>query len=297
MTIKPHATPSAFDRAMKKAVKTAGGDPGELYRQALHDRFLCRVFFEGNEHFVLKGGSGMLARVPDARTTKDLDFATQKRADAQEALEEMKRIAAIDLGDWCEFRLTRSAESMDENGYSRLLRLRFATFIGREEKDPILIDLSLDCGTTLPPERITPANRIAIEGITCCDYLAYPLPDQPADKLCAIMELQPGGWPSSRMKDLVDVVVYATNESFDSSQLKHAIECECAKRQMEVPERFAAPTTWEKRYEPFARKNGSPEAFAPFECACALTSRFFDPVLSGTCDETAAWDCKGLQWS
>lgn len=63
---------------MKKAVKTAGGDPGELYRQALHDRFLCRVFFEGNEHFVLKGGSGMLARVPDARTTKDLDFTTQK---------------------------------------------------------------------------------------------------------------------------------------------------------------------------------------------------------------------------
>ena len=45
--------------------------------------------------------------------------------------------------------------------------------------------------------------------------MAYPLVDQLADKLCAVMELQPGGWQSSRMKDLVDIVTYATNESFD----------------------------------------------------------------------------------
>ena len=66
-----YSTPAAFDRAIKKAVKEAGAEPGEGYRQALRDRFLCRVFADGNEAFVLKGGSGLLARIPDANRVEN----------------------------------------------------------------------------------------------------------------------------------------------------------------------------------------------------------------------------------
>ena len=38
----------------------------------LRDRFLCRVFAGVGERFVLKGGSGPLARIPDARKIRDL---------------------------------------------------------------------------------------------------------------------------------------------------------------------------------------------------------------------------------
>ena len=131
-----YPTPGAFDRAVKKAVRLSGAEPGAGYRQALRDRFLCRVFSGGNDTFVLKGGSGLLARIPDARATRDVDFATSERVSAADALAEMERVAAIDLGDWCRFVLTKHEESMDENGYSRLLKLRFATFVGEEEKDP-----------------------------------------------------------------------------------------------------------------------------------------------------------------
>lgn len=274
----------------------AKGDPGEGYRQVLCDRFICRVFYGGNENFVLKGGSGMLARIPHARATKDLDFASTERISAAEALSEMERIAAIDLGDWCTFRLTKSEESMDENGYSRLLKLRFATFVGSEEKDPVLIDLSLDCTTTLPSERITPANRVVIEGVEDCDYLAYPLPDQLADKLCAIMERQLNGHPSSRMKDLVDVVTYACSEHFDFRQLKRAIESECAKRDMTVPESFIAPEVWRQRFGAFAKKSRIPEGFASFDDATNLASRFYDPVLSDEDGRDAEWEVDTLQW-
>lgn len=58
--------------------------------------------------------------------------------------------------------------------------------------------LSLDRTITQPAERIAPANRIEIEGVFVCDYLTYPLADQLADKLCAVMEIQPSGWQSSR---------------------------------------------------------------------------------------------------
>lgn len=292
-----YATPATFDRALKKAAKTAGGDPGEAYRQALRDRFLCRVFYGGNGRFVLKGGSGMLARIPNARATRDLDFAASGRVSAESALAELERVAALDLGDWCSFKLTKSEESMDENGYSRLLRLRFATLVGREEKDPVLIDLSLDCQTTLPPERLAPANRLEMPGLETCDYLMYPLPDQMADKLCAIMELQPGGYPSSRMKDLVDVVLYATNEQFDLGQLRCAIASECAKCGMSVPGSFAAPGAWRDRFEDYAQKNGVQGEFVSFETASALASRFFNPALVNAGRGNDVWDSKELCWA
>ena len=56
----PYETPAAFDRALKKAVRETGSDPGATYRQALRDRFLCRIFADEDERFVLKGASGML---------------------------------------------------------------------------------------------------------------------------------------------------------------------------------------------------------------------------------------------
>lgn len=291
-----YPTPAAFDRALKSAVRATGGNPGEGYRQALRDRFLCRVFHGDNTSFVLKGGSGMLARIPDARATRDLDFATARRPSVEEALKEMRRAAELDLGDWCRFKLTHSKESLDENGYSRLLKIRFATYIGAEEKDPILIDLSLDCFPTLPPERITPANRIDIKGVEACDYLAYPLPDQLADKLCAIMERQPGGWPSSRMKDLVDVVIYALNKDFELDQLSAAVICECSKRGMDVPQAFEAPLEWRSGFSSFAKRCGLPDEYVAFEHASQLASRFFNPALGQDERTGTLWNHEALRW-
>ena len=286
-----------LDRALKKAVRSRGGDPGDGYRQALRDRFLCRVFSDPEARFILKGGSGLLARIPDGRATRDIDFATATRESSESALAAIVGLAGKDMGDFLTFKLDKWTESLDKNGYSRLLKLRFQTFMGHEEKDPVLIDLSLDCGITKPAERITPANRVHVDGLESCDYLVYPLPDQLADKLCAIMEKQTGGWPSSRMKDLVDVVYYATNEAFSLDELAYSIECECARRGMELPECFEAPEAWARKFAAFAKKSGIPEEHATFEAATSLAAAFFDPALGGSMEqESSFWDPNSLSW-
>ena len=119
-----YPTPGAFDRAVKKAVRLSGAEPGAGYRQALRDRFLCRVFSGGNDTFVLKGGSGLLARIPDARATRDVDFATSKRGSAADALAEMERAAAVDLGDWCVFRQVKVDRKFVDFRHSRQSMLR-----------------------------------------------------------------------------------------------------------------------------------------------------------------------------
>lgn len=285
-----------FDRIAKRAIKQSGRETGNAYREMLRDRFLCRVFNDPKERFVLKGGSGLLARIPDARATKDIDFATNAVESADDAVAALNTLVGADMGDFCTFTLTNRTDSLDENGYSRLLKLRYAAYIGDEEKDPILIDLSLDCTTTLPPERISPANRIMLDGIETHDYLAYPLPDQLADKLCAIMEVQPGGWPSSRMKDLVDVVTYATHEHFQLDPLAHAIRCECAKRGMPLPRVFKAPEIWRPRFHVFAKQNGVPEEYSSFESASQLASSFYNPALKEISTHDLYWDYRSRQW-
>jgi hypothetical protein len=66
-------------RAVEQAIKDAAmaahlADPSratdDIVRQAHYDRFLCRVFGGGQgDEWVLKGGSGLLARVANARRT------------------------------------------------------------------------------------------------------------------------------------------------------------------------------------------------------------------------------------
>lgn len=290
-----YATPQAFDRALKKAVAAAGCDRGERYRQMLRDRFLCRVFSIAEDEFVLKGGSGLLARIPGARSTRDIDFGHKGNADAGHVLQRLNIAVQRDLGDWCRFELTRCEESLDENGYSRLLKLRYTTYVGEEEKDPILIDLSLDCAPTAAPKRLTPANRVELDGIETCDYLMYPLPDQLADKFCAIMEKYPGGRESSRMKDLVDVVAYASNECFKLGELAIAIRSECSKREMLVPDAFAAPTSWSSGFSAFAKRHGVAEDFATLDSASALAAKFFNPALSDA-EVDKLWNYENLRW-
>lgn len=292
-----YKNPAEFDRAIKRAIRTVAGDPGEQYRRVLRDRFLCRIFSDPEERFVLKGASGMLARIPNARTTRDLDFMAQKAEDLDSIVQSIEALISKDMNDYCRFVRTKCEESLDENGDLRLVRLRYATFLGDEEKDPILIDLSLNCTATMPPDKIAPVSRIDIEDVETRDYLLYPLADQLADKMCAIMEKQPGGWPSSRMKDLADVVVYVEQETFVLGELAFAISFECKRRAMEMPDKFSAPREWEPRFASFAKKSKVPESRCSFESACDLAASFFNPALeSDSTTSKARWNPKELVW-
>ena len=98
------------------------------------------------------------------------------------------------------------------------------------------------------------------------------------------------------MKDLVDIVTYATNESFNLMQLRYAIRSECEKRDMAVPTQFAAPEFWANRYAAYAAKSGAPEMYTSFESASKLASSFFNPALTECAPKDAVWDPEKTEW-
>lgn len=101
-------------QAMKQVATTAvetghATDTSSQIVLARFDRFLSRVFADGDRsEWLLKGGVSMLARVARSRSTKDVDLAVTTITDPDEAITDLARLAARDLGDHLRFQLVNT---------------------------------------------------------------------------------------------------------------------------------------------------------------------------------------------
>jgi len=289
----------AVEMAIKSAAKKAHQADrsrlvDDLIRQAYHDRFLSRVFSDGDaSEWVLKGGSGMLARVPNARRTLDADLY-QEGYDKERALADLRRLAEVDLGDFFTFtyREHHTILTDDLQPYADGYRVTFEATLGPKPVDAIKVDLSTHVGATQGVTVTEPANRLPLPRLMSNPYRLYPLPEQIADKVCATLA-DHNGRPSSREKDLVDLVIIALTQTVDADQTSAAIQHEARMRRIALPERFTLPTTWGAAYTKLARNTSA--ARHTFDDAQALVSRFVDPVLAGTV-AGAAWNLANLAW-
>ena len=141
-------------------------------------------------------------------------------------------------------------------------------------------------------------SRIEVEGVPVFDYRVYPIVNSIADKLCGIIETHDGR-PSSRVKDLVDLLIYTTNEDLDGDELCRWCRLEARVRGIELPPRFSVPGAWRKHYsknfEKLVRGTELDVALSSLDAAERLAARMLDPVLSGEA-RGSSWDCRLLDW-
>jgi hypothetical protein len=227
MTYKSAA---ALEMAVKAAAAASPLDTNRAIASFYFHRLLCRVFAGGNDAFVLKGGQSMLSRTVGARATRDIDLLA-KQDDLDRALEKLKELAETDMGDFVTFEFAGSRSIKVEDEYRDGLSVRFVPIIGSKRMQRISIDLVADEVPLERAELVAPADRIEIEGLQVCDYLVYPVENALADKLCALVERH-GGRASSRVKDLVDIAVYATTCPVDGGELQKCVHREAAVRRI-----------------------------------------------------------------
>lgn len=105
---EPYPTAAGVENAIKDAAKkAAAADPSPDVNKRIQleyfNRCLSRVFSGGDGfEWVLKGGTGILARVPSTRATRDIDLYRQGSTRTQ-ALDDLIHLAAIDLEDHFRF--------------------------------------------------------------------------------------------------------------------------------------------------------------------------------------------------
>lgn len=163
---QPYPDSRAVEHAIKQAASTK---PARVKSRALQvatrDRFLCRVFTAAPDRWALKGGTGMLARIPQARHTRDIDLLSRD-ASIEDAVEELARLAGIDLGDHFYFTQagTKKISTGEEQPYVEGVRVEFDVRIGAKHHPNLSVDLVVGPNATQPFETREPASRLELPG-------------------------------------------------------------------------------------------------------------------------------------
>lgn len=261
------------------------------------NRFLSRVFSDGDEsEWVLKGGTGILARVPSTRSTRDIDLYREDFTLTQ-ALDDLIRRAAIDLGDHFRFEYVGHTDSIgnDTQPYTEGYQVKFNIFIGLSAKGNLQVDLAVGAGMTGDVVTTEPATALNLPRLARNPYRLYPVVDQIADKVCATMT-EYHEKASSREKDLVDLVVFATTQDIDGDGLRIAITTEARRRKMETFDHFAVPTTWDAGYVKLSKPVPYCADYRSVDLAAELVTRLIDPALSRDADGKT-WSHESLIWT
>ena len=292
-----YTSPRALEQAVKAAARKNGTEDRAM-EDFVIDRFLARVFSEKQPGFVLKGGRSMLARLEDARRTKDVDFASTE-VSLTEAQDELERLGALNLGDFLEFRLAKTVPILEGQEYRDGIRLTFEPVFGKtKHMSPFSVDVVLGDIVFEEAETIIPVSRLDIQGLPVFDYVIYPIEGSLADKICATLTSH-DGIESSRVKDLVDLVVYLSHFALDGTAVSQRVAREIRLRRMNWPTEFEIPSQWltiqKNSYAKIAAEAKLPVPQNGVEGARELAKRFADPIFAGAAQDKI-WNPELLDW-
>jgi hypothetical protein len=218
-----YRTAVAFRTALETRLKTSRQDGVGLARLRKHvvfERLLARLLAVAPDVWVLKGGFALELRLgARARTTKDIDVDWAIGED--DAVELLLEAAAVTLGDRFEFALERSQAEDDLPGGGQRWTVT-ATLAGREF-ERVAIDIGFATEPVLKPDTITSSHLLDFADIAPVRVPTIAIEQHLAEKLHAYTRIYAVDTPSSRVKDLVDLVVIANTTTIEADRLTRAI--------------------------------------------------------------------------
>jgi hypothetical protein len=291
-----YGSPAAFRQALTDKLKAKAQEGpwtlAQLQRQMAYDRLLERLYL-ANENWIVKGATALLARDIGVRATIDIDVYLEAARDVAEA--ELRAAAARDIGDWFSFEIGTARPVADGAAGTRL---PVTAYIGTTVWASFRVDLvGPDVRTTGKPEPVPPLARVAMPDLHQHGYRAYPLVDHVADKVVAMFELHGARrLPSTRYRDLVDLVAIAIGASVDAEAQLTALAAQGERRQIALPMRFDVPdrALWEPGYAAEAGRSLLPVAHT-LDDALAVVAPFLDPLLDGSA--AGRWDSARRRWT
>lgn len=274
----PQAVNSALSARARKAAAQVSRPSGQLRREFIYSRFLARVFLDST--WVLKGGTALLARVRSARHTTDVDLLAAID-DLDAAVASLERACQIDLGDHFRFTITsQTALTNTQQPQVDGCQVRITAYLGTRVAEQFKVDVVTGSLMTQEPDVQVPPV-LELDGLQAPAYRLYPVVDHVADKLCATeMRYGPDELPSSRARDLVDLMVLARSGDMDGDELTAAITAERAHRRLPARSTLEIPAGWARKYP---TESAGVEACAgiDFAGAVAFVEGFLGPVLAG----------------
>lgn len=278
--------------------------PADLVRkQYVFTLFLSRIFdVEPQPPWVLLGGNALMIRTGSGRFTTDIDLAKEGDwAEPEQLRDELQ--AMVDVRpDRDPFIFTIEAvvphSEPDPFGYGgATAKAKVNTHLGGSLFEGFSIDLTLRRHVDSSVDHV--ALRPVIDHPTLENLPTIPttpLENHLADKVCALYEKHANG-PSSRYRDLADIVRILEAGRIDAGRLRVVLVREQQRRKMDLPSSMRAPSdSWTKEFPAQARDFAEyPAALYSLDASLDATRPCLDPVLAGT-RNSGIWDPRVQEW-
>ncbi|WP_342802101.1 nucleotidyl transferase AbiEii/AbiGii toxin family protein [Nocardia sp. No.11] len=280
MTRSPDAVRRSVTDHLKAHAKATEQDHNTVKRRFVMSRFLVRVFTADPDRWILKGGVGMMVRLPESRYSRDIDLLTVPQDRDSDPITQL-RIAVRD-NHLDQFRFELSEPLPLSNGKGSTVTVR--ALLGGKQFDAFSIDIVDARRELIGAIEHQPAPRL----IDNDDFpgqariALYPLADQIADKICACFErFGAGGTSSGRYRDLVDLLLVSMYLPIDLETTVAAVEAERAMRRIpSLPRTMQAPgPDWAVQWSKTAKKSPLAAEHHDLEAALATARTCYDRIL------------------
>lgn len=214
----PDAARASLGARLANHAREIGYDVNRLRRHLVFQRILARL--APSDRWVLKGGFALEVRLPSrARATKDLDLTMLGPASA--LLDEFADALAVDVAaDGFEFEIRRAREIAPADEQNDAVRFSVRARLGGREFASVVIDAAarpeeLDAAVgpiVVPPPVLAPG----IEPVTIA---AVDIAQHAAEKFHALARRYADDRPSTRVKDLVDLILMLDTDLLPDDRL------------------------------------------------------------------------------
>lgn len=262
-----------------------------LRKAVVFDRLLARLTAAAPDRWVLKGALALDYRLRErGRMTKDVDLV--RRDDEEAATSDFIAAQAVDLKDFFAFSVEKVGRPEEADGDA--VRYRVRAELGGRLFEEVLVDVGFSDPLGWQPERLRGPDLLSFAGIEPVEVPALPLEQQVAEKVHAYTRTYGGGLGSSRVKDLVDLVLVMRSMTLEAARLRHALEVTFRSRgRQPLPSSLPPPPSdWAVAYRKYAAEVGiDPDVRVGHSEAMEL----LDPVLGGLVK--GRWDPERGRWS
>lgn len=291
-----YATAEAFRTALEQRLKNEAEASGvaliRLRKRVAFERFLARLAASESSGWVLKGAFALELRLGlRTRTTKDIDLG---RADDEEgATEHLNAATDVDLGDFFDFEVRRTPALVAATGF-RAVRYTVRADLDGRRFEQFPADVAFSEATPIQAEPLFGANSLEFADIAALQLPVISLEQHVAEKLHAYT----GAFgrdqrESTRVKDLVDLVLIGEAAEIDAKRLRCALETTFEQRARQpLPNALPfPPSSWARPYAVLAREVG---ISVDIEAGHAEATRLLDPVLRS--EAGGHWDPEAQCW-
>lgn len=291
-----YATAGAFRTALEQRLKTEAAATGlglsRLRKRVAFELFLRRLVEAAPDRWVLKGALALDLRlnVP-TRPTRDIDLG--RGDDEEAATEDMTQAQQLALDDFFAFTATRT-DALEEADDFAAVRFHVRAELAGRTFEQFRVDIGFTDPIAWTPDTVHTSTFLSFAGIGPIALPAVPIAQHLAEKVHAYTRSYgEGGEPSTRPKDLVDILLIAAAEEIEAEGLRTALARTFTTRSRQtLPKSLpAAPASWQG---PYARLAAAVGVVGDLSSAASQARGFLDPLLDGSA--TGTWDPTQHRW-